>query len=162
MADFCKGWRRKIGLVTLALAMMLSAGWVRSFTVRDVYSYTEGRSMITFRSFEGGLGWQRFTPAGMFMSRGWRSDPHFKFAANDPWWRFDNFDEADIDWRWDGAGFSFGAASKKNPPLVRSLDLWIVPYWVLVLPLIVGSSFLLLIPPARLQTASSVESEGWT
>ena len=162
MADFCKGWRRKIGLVTLALAMMLSAGWVRSFTVRDVYSYTEGRSMITFRSFEGGLGWQRFTPSGMLMSTGWRSDHNFKFAWNDPWWRFDNFDATDIEWRWDWAGFSFGAVSMKNPPLVRNLDLWIIPYWVLVSPLIVGSSFLLLVSPCLQQPASSVESEGWT
>jgi hypothetical protein len=61
MGDFLMGWRRKIGLVTLMLALVLSAGWVRSFNVRDIYTFTQDKSMITFRSFEEGLGWQRFT-----------------------------------------------------------------------------------------------------
>ena len=35
MGEFLKGWRRKAGLVTLALACVLTAGWMRSYVVFD-------------------------------------------------------------------------------------------------------------------------------
>ena len=35
MGDFFKGWRRKIGVVSLALACMFAAGWLRSLHSRE-------------------------------------------------------------------------------------------------------------------------------
>ncbi len=35
MGDFCKGWRRKIGVMTLVMACVFAAGWVRSLTIGD-------------------------------------------------------------------------------------------------------------------------------
>jgi hypothetical protein len=144
MNDYLAGWRRKTSVLTLGIALLFSIGWVRSFNVRDIYSFTRNDSMITFRSFEGGLGWQRFSPVGSLASTGWRSDYQFKFAVSDPWWRFDNFEDADLEWRWDWAEFSFGSAAKKDPPILRNLRLWIIPYWALVTPLVLISAYLLL------------------
>ena len=159
MSEFMTGWRRKTGIVTLALALLFSAGWVRSFTTRDVYSFVHDGSMITFRSFQGGLGGQRFSPSGWMTSTGWSSDHNFKFSWIDPWWRLDNFDDADIEWRWDWAGFSFGSAVKKDPPILRNLNLWIVPYWAIVSPLVLVSAYLLLGKPRRLSPPSADDEE---
>jgi hypothetical protein len=35
MHDFVKGWKRKVGVVTLVMACVLTAAWVRSLTVMD-------------------------------------------------------------------------------------------------------------------------------
>ena len=148
MSDFFKGWRRKIGVVALVLACVFAAGWLRSLTIRDVFTFKKDKLTIAFRSFEGGLGWQRFTPTSSLASTGWRSDNNFKFSFSDPWWRFDNIDDDEIDWRWDRGGFSFGAASKKNPEFLRRrLELWTIPYWSIVIPLTLLSAYLLLTKP---------------
>ena len=38
MREFFQGWRRKVGVVTLVMACVLTAGWVRSFLIRDILS----------------------------------------------------------------------------------------------------------------------------
>lgn len=35
MRDFFKGWRRKIGVATLVMACVFTAGWIRSFAISD-------------------------------------------------------------------------------------------------------------------------------
>lgn len=147
MSDFLAGWRRQTGLVLLGMAVLLAAGWVRSIDVRDIYSFRVSGSMITFRSFDGGLGGQQFSPAGALASTGWRSDYLFKFSMSDPWWRFDNFDDSDIEWRWDCAGFCAGSANKKDPPILRKLTIRVIPYWALDTPVVVISAYLLLFAP---------------
>ena len=153
MTDLSSGGRRTLGLVTLGLAVLLTAGWVRSFRVRDVFSFHRNGSMITFRSFDGGLGLQQFSPAGALASTGWRSDFQFKFSVSDPWWRFDNFDEPDIEWRWEWAGFSVGSANKKDPPILRKLAICVIPYWALVTPMAAISARLLLTTSRRAASA---------
>ena len=37
MGDFFRGWRRKIGCVTLMMALVGMAGWVRSHTIEDSF-----------------------------------------------------------------------------------------------------------------------------
>ena len=39
MGEFFTGWRRKAGLVTLAMAVVLSVGWTRSIKERDVKGF---------------------------------------------------------------------------------------------------------------------------
>ena len=36
MGDFFRGWRRKIGLLSLVLALLFMGVWVRSLSVMDV------------------------------------------------------------------------------------------------------------------------------
>src|SRR5882757_6755381 len=35
MGEFFRGWRRKIGVVTLVMASVLTVGWTRSLTLHD-------------------------------------------------------------------------------------------------------------------------------
>ena len=37
MGDFFKPWRRKIGVVTLLMACVFAAGWVKSFSTVDSF-----------------------------------------------------------------------------------------------------------------------------
>lgn len=48
MKEFFKGWRRKVGCVTLAAACLFVAGWVRS-TVVDDYVTAFNRSFFSSR-----------------------------------------------------------------------------------------------------------------
>lgn len=45
MREFFKGWRRKLGVVTLGIACVLTCGWVRSFRVCDSYPLTTKHSL---------------------------------------------------------------------------------------------------------------------
>ena len=42
MREFFEGWRRKVGCVTLVMACVFAAGWVRSFRVEDGISFPTG------------------------------------------------------------------------------------------------------------------------
>ena len=46
VGEFFKGWRRKAGLVTLAMACVLAVAWMRSYVIEDriVLSTTPGAS----------------------------------------------------------------------------------------------------------------------
>jgi len=35
MGDYFKGWKRKVGLITLVMASVFAVGWVRSLTIFD-------------------------------------------------------------------------------------------------------------------------------
>jgi hypothetical protein len=65
MREFFWGWKRKCGVVTLLIACVFAAGWVRSCTVDDVFHLfglrfvsTLGaieRSTVTFRGIGSGF-----------------------------------------------------------------------------------------------------------
>ena len=58
MSDFFKGWRRKLGLVTLVMACVMSIGWVRSFYVEDTILVHWGtESIFTILSEHGSASW---------------------------------------------------------------------------------------------------------
>jgi hypothetical protein len=38
MRDFFRGWKRKLGVVTLGLACLFAAGWVKSYSAQDIIS----------------------------------------------------------------------------------------------------------------------------
>jgi hypothetical protein len=148
-----ENWRRTIGKVSLIVALVFSVGWTRSLYIRDVVVFRQGLSTIGFRSYEGELGLERFsssTSLNMPNNTGWHAEYARKHFSLDTWWGFDNFNDDEIDWRWDWAGFSFGEASKKEPPLLRrNLELWIVPYSSIIFPLALISFWLLLSKPRK-------------
>lgn len=41
MREFFQGWKRKIGVVTLLMACVLLAGWIRSQSIRDEFLLTD-------------------------------------------------------------------------------------------------------------------------
>ncbi len=53
MKDFFRGWRRKIGLVLLAMALLLTVGMLRSFVIQDEYWTILGGRMYGTDSANG-------------------------------------------------------------------------------------------------------------
>jgi hypothetical protein len=54
VGEFFKGWRRKAGLVTLALAMVLTAGWMRSTLYYDQFFMQVPRGVLHYVCSENG------------------------------------------------------------------------------------------------------------
>jgi hypothetical protein len=53
MPSYFTPWRRKIGVLTLGLACLFAAGWVRSLSVADIIGFELGNPPITIVSFNG-------------------------------------------------------------------------------------------------------------
>ena len=58
MHEFFKGWRRKVGCVALALALVVMAGWIRSrFIFDNIVVVTDDQTFVTYLSCIHGVGW---------------------------------------------------------------------------------------------------------
>jgi len=150
MGEFFKGWRRKIGVLTLVTACAMSGMWIRSLTIRDVLAWKCFNVDFAIRSFEAGLGWQRYSPSDPNTSVGWLTDSGKKFFYFDPWWTYENFDVVATTSRMDWAGFNFGSiewTTLTDPPKKGAFAVWIIPYWSLILPLTLLSAYLLVAKP---------------
>ena len=106
------------------MALVAMAGWVRSRLVTDsVASSTKSYSLITFSSR---LGTKEIDANGIRT----QTDP------------FENYD---LEWRWDWAGFTFGAGTSPRD----RLDLYSISYWSIVIPLTLISLWLLVSIPRK-------------
>lgn len=125
MREFFRGWKRKVGCVTLVFACLFSAGWVRSKTVTDVFHLDSARLL----SMDGSL----------LIEEG-------DFAFGLPRWtcsRWESLSETFrivFEWEWHFLGLGKGAFGD-DPPY------WFVPYWSVVTPLTLLSAWLLLSKP---------------
>lgn len=105
MWSYFKSLRRKFGVVTLVIACVLAAGWVRSFYIFDVYTQSQE---TVFASDKGGFG--AYTPTSV------------KVTANG------------------------------TTAFLRELkQRWSVPYWSVVVPLTLLTTWLLLSKPRARQ-----------
>ena len=152
MGEFFKGWRRKIGLVTLALAMVLMCGWFRSYSASDWLSIHTGEFTIqSLASMDCSLVW------------GGIDGRESKFVPNIHMWHTGEAISIDDDrlhkdgrqrFRWLGFEvvdfYEEYYVGDMQPPLatVRS-TIWIFPYWSLVLPLTLLSAWLILMKPRK-------------
>jgi len=59
MGKFFKGWRWKIGVLTLVMACVLMGGWMRSFVATDVWFASTSR----IASLNGNFEWMSFDNA---------------------------------------------------------------------------------------------------
>lgn len=58
MMEFFRGWRRKVGVCTLVVACLATAGWVRSLSVRDEFTISNGKDFVhRLMSFDEMLFW---------------------------------------------------------------------------------------------------------
>ena len=131
MREFLRGCRRKAGCVTLVMACVAAAGWVRSLYVLDqVCVSRENQSPIyLLQSVNGSIRWlydeERGAEIYLWMARPRDSSP--KFFADDP------------EWEWKFRWLGFGAC---KPSRLESL--WCIPYWSVAVSLTLLSSFLIL------------------
>jgi len=148
MRDLFKGWRRKAGVVVLVMACGLVGMWARSFHTEDMYVYPIEPYVTDLLFSSGGcVGWRRDDEAVWdiprdhrdygFQSRRWDRQ-RFAWSSEVFNWRWD--------WRWCGLGHAVG----------HEAETWVLPYWMLVLPLTLLSAILLFWPlrkrPRPIQT----------
>lgn len=147
MREFYRPFRRKLGLLTLVMACLFVAGWVRSITFDDRATFQFRRSwMDGISSYDSSLIWVRIrkeSTSGIA--------PTFSSAkrldAREVWrWPF-------VDWQWRKLGFGHGCdagGAKQNKNFIFHTSptvVTVVPYWSIVLPLTAISAWLLLSKP---------------
>jgi hypothetical protein len=117
MREFFRGWRRKLGCVTLGFACLLVFGWIRSGIVEDVFSWKGYARELAIVSFDSSLGLCVWDIPSRDALIGWRTEP-LNRSKRDAWVGVP------------GAPFNVGS----------------LPYWVITIPLTLLSAVLLLWP----------------
>lgn len=120
MNTYFRGWRRKLGVVTLLLACVFAAAWVRSLRVDDRYfirGVPDGEWEY-FVSTEGEIGWIN---VNMGLDLGISEGADIQLV--------------------DLFGFPAGNRIRNNDRVTKLL---IIPYWSFVIPPTVFSAWLLL------------------
>jgi len=151
MGEFFKGWRRKTGCITLAVACAFMAGWVRSqITVDCLILHTNEQTRDFLTSSHSGLSWERdretLTDATMY----WEGSDWFVFWSipGKPEIEGGFFQTGTIKRRFEWCGFCIGELIYDDRQDSRiELSLYEVPYWSIVIPLILLSAYLLLSKP---------------
>lgn len=132
MGHFLHGWRRKAACVTLAMACVLTAAWIRSYFARDEVHFGYNQTYQTTVSVTGGLSWTLIP------------DP---FATFD--WHYSTTPVKSPD-----AVRALSDEAFDDEGAVQSLS---CPYWALVLPLTLLSADLILWMPRKRGGTSSTQ-----
>ena len=170
MGEFFKGWRRKAGLVMLAMACLLSLAWLRSYEKNDridgliaarlVHGYfvsTNGDmnfvrrfplpddNAVNLLHLKSWISWrtERAQPTHpVLLGRTTAYDAQSGIASPDCW------NEFKVAWRFDFAGFHCGEGRHRS---WHSWDVqfWVFPYWSITLPMTLLSAWLILIKPRK-------------
>lgn len=151
MREFFRGWRRKVGCVTLVMALALTGAWIRSSLVQDEIYLLRPERVYAIQSSVGGIQWENHSPSFVFPGGGsfhWIS--RTMVYPSERHWRSHVLEENVC---WDCAGFVYYKAIDSTP-LSRTVEIWRGPYWSLVVPLTMLSSYLLLCPPRKRKAKS--------
>lgn len=150
MSDF-KGWKRKLGIVTLLMACSLMGGWFRSLQICDVVNIPLGKgnsltissvcSSLVFRvGWIGSNPWDEFDWLKMEV-RSLNDQDRFGFHDLTEW-PFPTGEGDIVTWKVVGFGAGVGHSSRHDP-YQRSCCYFIIPYWLTIFPMIALSSWLL-------------------
>ncbi len=159
MGEFFKGWRRKIGLGALVVAMSLSAFWLScgmtsmpygTVFYRGAYPLPDGASENIFDRVvtkEGILVWETFRANGPLQVY---DDQIAQWDKSLPTRTRTNCVLVTIDehsnewhWKWKSSGFEFGEF-RQNHPDGFTMARCGIPFWSIVLPLTLLSAYLLI------------------
>jgi hypothetical protein len=154
MREFFRGWRRKIGVVTLLIACLFMVGWVGS-EVKDrwiMINNNATRTRFRVSSVNGRINILRWTPEkGRLISIG--SDPALKdrnpLTGRHFRTPFEFWDEFKVEQRFDWAGFHYGNGRHHSWHEEKRIAIWFIPYWSIVCPLTIISLWLLLSKPRQ-------------
>lgn len=141
MSQFFHGCRRKVGCVTLVMACVFVAGWVRSIEKLDIYYPLQTRLtrlQLSSNSGQCGVNVLSYTddPSDS-------DDFDFTFKTYRASKDYDSFRFRGALWRLRFGGFDCGQTSDD----IGFQTICIVPYWSVVLPPTAASAFLLLSEP---------------
>ena len=151
MGYFFQGWRRKSGMLSLVLALLLVVGWTRSFSMLDGVAFAPnqdtyieviskcsrisitmlidpGRDHASDSTFQIVFSRKLLPPE--------YDDPHYRTLYHK---------------HWMFCGLEYGRDTYKDG---YKVNVWVVPYWSLVTPVTVLSAYLLLRNPGLRDRAS--------
>lgn len=163
MGEFFKGWRRKIGVATLTIALLSAGAWIRSLTVQDALIRLNQNDTHIVISMDGRIAWSRCWPIVQPRPSRWmyRHDKNPGYE--------DSTEGLDVHWNFSGPGFVYCAHSDKEgtPPHTLESEVWQIPYWSLAIPFAALSAWLLLgksrqatLQPAAESTSSNNHAAG--
>jgi hypothetical protein len=151
MREFFRGWRRKIGVVTLMMACVFMALWVRSqinlnvVTLPFKYPETDSLAPVTIDSIISrahSVSWTRKRYVGGARLTG---DPGLSYPKWSSISEYFERDPSQVKWRLHWCGFQICDLQKPNDEFSESNVS--IPYWAVVLPLTLLSAYLLLSKP---------------
>lgn len=140
MGRYFKPWRRKIGVVTLLTACLCAAGWARSRLIQDTLTIETGpETTVKFVSASQALIFARTrvsNSTGPNRVRWWKS--HRKIAGEWEMLIHDAMIQRDVN------PFSVEHPEFQIRSTKYSVMIYQVPYWPIVIPLTLLSTWLLL------------------
>ena len=135
MGEFFYGWRRKVSVLTLMTALLFTIGWVRSRTIADVCSFHCGKQATgVFYSARDSFAFGRYSDDqihSVFSLPVLHQDTAFDFPEAS--------DDDPGQWSCKRCGLTFFVGRDHNHQRL----FWHVPYWSIVIPLILLSAYLL-------------------
>ena len=158
MKEFFRGWRRKVGVVTLVMACVFMAGWMRSLTFNECVMIQFRKDWSDeFASSDSSLIWacHRTRLASGLLPVFYSN----RRTDDDGIWK-----RQFVQWRWRLLGFGHGgddggAKSIGNLIIHTSPSkVTVIPYWSIVIPLTALSAYLLLSKPRKLAQTKIVET----
>jgi hypothetical protein len=150
MREVFRGWRRKVGAVTLVMACVFAVGWLRSGVNSErivahygKHSYhfvaSDQRCLKWIRSFDLPEENMKFPPPWYNNSdkvgKLKRGDLNPVFFGTDEKWR----------WQFRNCGFLFADGTSNG----YRVAIWQLPYWSVTIPLTLLSLWLLLSTPLK-------------
>ena len=143
MREFFKGWRRKVGCVTLVKACMMTVMWVRSSCIFDSAMLSIGDLRLLFMSnnHKSGVILHKDRPIDIVIVEVTDGRKIVNF------WRFDKS-------RFESQHFMFkpivaGVGKVFCSDGSRLSEITLMPYWVVAIPLTLLSAYLLLSTPRK-------------
>ena len=142
--SYFKPWRRRLGFVTLLLACVFMAGWLRTFRINDQIILSREDQSNVLTSKDGCLRCTRYF--GLILPAYSReaSVVGAKFGVSEP------IDVAETTWesQWRWCGFDFRTGRLYS----CRVEVSTIPYWSVVFPLTLLSACLLLSMPRQKPT----------
>jgi hypothetical protein len=135
---FFKGWRRKVGCVTLMVSLALVGAWIRSSRVFDHISFAIGNRQYEIRSIGNHVWWRSWEPVRL--KPDWSSSSLLSKER-----------VTDLSAKVDGE-------YRMMRGLVRlRFALWNADYWSITMPLTLLSAYLILWKPRKKPNAQQID-----
>ncbi len=156
MAEFFHGWRRKFGLLTLLLTLMLLGGWVRSLNRIERFTFhTSPYKYNLIGSFQANVAWQQITPVDELnwavASKASAPELFHEFAESVSERSIAELLSAEdkFNWRFRCCGIEWGERQQKTSLGAVQVTIWRLSYWSLIIPLTLISLWLLISKPRK-------------
>lgn len=157
MGTIFYGWRRKAGVVTLVITLLVARAWTKSHVEQSLLSFQRGKDASSFErllSVDGCLVWEKTKS-----NRPLQIYPDCLLATVENRACGILLEDVRYHWRWQWCGFGSGDYRHEEqfqlPGLTLPGQFWVsinalfVPYWSFVLPLTLVSAWLILWKPRK-------------